>query len=301
MKKSILILFFGIFILGCSSNEGDNTLLATPVDFKLIIDGVEIDYPNTDGGTSGANAYKKGDVISVIASHGNLSTADSNFYMVLKFTKGGKFLTGYLVFNSYSSGNPMYASFYNFPSHYIQTTDFSLDEVQKKIKLKFDGNLYSDNQSLSSEARNIQGEVDMVYIDDGDEPYPLVINNIEQYCRANLNSTPWVAKFEDPYSSFTNEDDYKIEINFDNTPTPATYNFTSASTSNYVRLSKFNTVTVTYDYYNVTGVVAYSYREFHGGARYSFIGTFSFTAVNPNNASDVIQVTDGVFRSYQQF
>ena len=42
-------------------------------------------------------------------------------------------------------------------------------------------------------------------------------------------------------------------------------------------------------------------REFSKDHNYSFIGTFSFMAVNPNNSADVIQVTNGEFRSYQHF
>jgi hypothetical protein len=58
---------------------------------------------------------------------------------------------------------------------------------------------------------------------------------------------------------------------------------------------------MTYDYYIISGQVGYTYREYHGYTYYSFIGTFSFTATNPNNPTDIIQVTNGVFRSYQQF
>lgn len=196
---------------------------------------------------------------------------------------------------------PGYNNYINFPSNYFLATDFSIDETNKKIKFKFNGKLYFDQRSLASESRDLQGDVDMMYTDQGDDPFPIVINNVEQYCRANFNATPWFARFEHTFSSFTDENPYKIEINFANSPTPGSFNFTSASTSNYVRLSKFNTTTLTYDYYNVNGQVAYSYREYHGGTKYSFIGTFSFTAVNPNNAADIIQVNDGVFRSYQIF
>ena len=56
---------------------------------------------------------------------------------------------------------------------------------------------------------------------------------------------------------------------------PGSFSFDSQSTTNYVKFSKFNPVTLVYDYYNVSGQVGYTYREFHGGSNYSFIGTFS--------------------------
>jgi hypothetical protein len=303
MRKIILMLFMGILVLGCSSNEDDggNTLTPTHVDFKLNIDGVEINYPNNNPVNSFYRLYKNGENFIVEATYGQFGNGDATFSFVMKFSSAGKFIMGSLEFNSLNFGQPKYSNFIYFPSHYVQVSDFSFDEVNKKIKFKFDGNLYINNQSITSESRNVKGEIDMVYIDGDDDPYPIVINNVEQYCRANINSAPWAARFERSYSSFTDEDAYKVEINFANSPTPASYNFTSVSTSDYVKFSKFNPSTLVYDYYNVNGQVAYSYREFHGGGRYSFIGTFSFTAVNPNNPADVIQVTDGVFRSYQQF
>lgn len=81
MKNSILIFMLCILVIGCSSDEDSTTPPSTsPIDFKLIIDGVQINYPNNDGGVSGYSAYKKGDHITVNASGGNLSNADSTFF-----------------------------------------------------------------------------------------------------------------------------------------------------------------------------------------------------------------------------
>lgn len=300
MKKAILFLILTVLAIGCSSDE-DGNASEGPVVLKLSIDGVEMNYPNNSPGGFTYNVHRKGDKYTLNASYGDYGNADSTFSLAMTFTSSGKFISGKLDFNSVNSVDASYANFIYFPSNYGQTTNFSIDETNKKIKFKFSGKLYADNRLITSDSRDIQGEVNMTYIDEGEDPFPIVINNIEQYCRANINAAPWFARFEHSFSSFTDEGAYKIETNFANSPTPGSYNFTSASTSNYVKFSKFNPVTMVYDYYNVNGVVAYTYREYHGFTYYSFIGTFSFTATNPNNPADVIQVTDGAFRSYQQF
>ncbi|MFT3795036.1 hypothetical protein [Flavobacterium sp.] len=141
--------------------------------------------------------------------------------------------------------------------------------------------------------------MEMVYSQsEGNSEFSL--NGVPQYCNAKFNTVDWKAWTEPQNSIFTSTDAYRIETHFAVTTTPGSYAINESS-GNYVRFSKFNTATLTYDYYNVTGTIAHSYREFHGAASYSYIGTFNFTAVNPNNPSDVIQVTDGTFRSYQKF
>ncbi len=304
MKKILLILVLSIVALGCSSDEDADPVVAAPIDFKLVIDGVELEIPREDTpapGISSGGVSKIGNLLHVSVYNGYAST-DAAFNLILIFTAQGKFVSGRMNFSSYNFGNPIYTNFIHFPSNYFQVDTFILDEVNHKVKMNFTGNLYYNNQSLTSEAKNIHAEIDMEYSDNplGSSP-PLAINNVEQYCRANFNANPWEARYEYSYSSFTNEDEYKVEIKFANSPTPGSYAFDPLSTTNYVRLSKFNPVTLVYDYYNTSGEVGYTYREFHGTNRYSFIGTFSFTAVNPTNPTDIIQVTNGEFRSYQQF
>ncbi|RZK08281.1 MAG: hypothetical protein EOO46_14210 [Flavobacterium sp.] len=300
MKYRLLSLILSILAVGCSSND-DNTSPSTPnSNFKLVVDGIAYDVPPKNNGQDlGGIIHKEGDKIFVYITQGDLNNTDSKFDLNLVISSGGKFLSGNMRFFSSNFFNPTYDNFIHFPSNYFQVTSFSLDEVNRKVLIKCVGKLYENKQSLTSDSRDIEIDLNTDYIDDGNASDPLTYNGIEQYCRANFNSVPWFARFEHTASSFTNEDAYKIETHFANTQATGSYNFTPSSTDNYVRLSKFNPLTASYDYYEATGQVAYTYREFHGANRYSFIGTFSFVAVNPNNSSDVIQVTNGEFRSYQ--
>lgn len=303
MKKSILIFIIGIFISSCTSsnNELPNNDSNNPDRSSIIIDGVDFGLPSSQNQNYRVVVSKKADIISLSVTNGDLNNTDSMLNMGLNFTKNGKFLSGTLFFNSYNFFNPRYFNFIDFPSNFFNCTLLQLDEVNNRIKLNFDGKLYQNKNLITSDSRQISGQLNLPYTNNGTQADPLVYNGIEQYCTANINSSSWFARFENSYSAFTDEGPYKIETHFVNSPTPGNYNFNTSSTSNYLRFSKYNPITMAYDYYNVNGQVGYTYREYHGYTNYSFIGTFSFTATNPNNPADIIQVTNGVFRSYQQF
>lgn len=303
MKKSILIFIIGIFISSCTSsnNELPNNDSNNPDRSSIIIDGVDFGLPSSQNQNYRFVVSKKADIISLSVTNGDLNNTDSMLNMGLNFTKNGKFLSGTLFFNSYNFFNPRYFNFIDFPSNFFNCTLLQLDEVNNRIKLNFDGKLYQNKNLITSDSRQISGQLNLPYTNNGTQADPLVYNGIEQYCTANINSSSWFARFENSYSAFTDEGPYKIETHFVNSPTPGNYNFNTSSTSNYLRFSKYNPITMAYDYYNVNGQVGYTYREYHGYTNYSFIGTFSFTATNPNNPADIIQVTNGVFRSYQQF
>lgn len=303
MKNSILILIIGFFIASCTSSNNDSTNnnSITQDRFNLEIDGVNLGLPTSQDVNYLISVFKKGDIIQLGVYNGDFNNTDSALSLSLNFSKNGKFISGTLFFNSHNYYNPRYNNFIDFTSNFFNCTLLELDEVNKRVKINFNGKLYENKNSINSDSRQLSGQLNLPYTDNGSQSDPLVVNGIEQYCRANINSVPWFARFENSYSAFTDEGAYKIETHFVNSPTPGNYNFTTSTTDNYVKFSKYNPITMTYDYYNITGQVGYTYREYHGSTYYSFIGTFSFTATNPNNPADIIQVTNGVFRSYQQF
>lgn len=298
------ILCSSLFLVSCSSDKEtlDND------HFILKVDGtqVSINRPN-EGQFPGYVISKKGNLISISATFG-----ESFEWFTLKFlfTAEGKLISAKKESYSSSLGDVDYYSYRNFSSNYFNINIISIDEASKQIKVKLNGIMYANTSDLNSLNIDIEADIDAQFqvIENTETNYLVNINDIigssnqvEQYCSAKFNTAPWIARHEFSNSSFTNEDPYKIEINFASNALPESFPFTSSSTTNYVKFSKFNTTTLTYDYYDITGVLAHSYREFHGAGNYSFIGTFNFTATNPNNPSDVITVTDGVFRSYQHF
>lgn len=307
MKKVILILVLVVLGTGCSSDDSVDPVNNIPVNnsfFKLSIDGVENDllHPEVFDDSTQGLVYFSGKTVLVSMSSGDLADTDSRYQMSFYFTTDGKLLIGKLQFFSTIHQNPEYGNFIEYPSYFCQVDNFVIDQVNKIAMIKYTARLYSNNTNINSYYREIKTDIKVPYLEIapsiGSE---LSYYGVEQYFKVDISGLPWSAKFERTESVFTNEGPYKFEINFANSPTPGNFTFDSSSTTNYIRFAKFNTITMTYDYYNATGQVGYSYREFHGGDRYSFIGTCSFTAVNPLNPSDIIQVTNGTFRSYQHY
>lgn len=298
MKKHLIgfVVVLAIFCSSCSS-DSSSTPDDTPTHdyFKMTVDGTEINFnttPNINDYNTVAYSHE-GDKITAIINSGFFAGSTYWNRYDLTFDKLGNFL-------SFKRNTNGYSNYIYYPAHYFTFNVISRDEVNKRIKISFSGRIYVDKTNLNSESNEISGEFETSYGTDFTGDFNLG-SSVPQYCNAKFNGTPWYAKFEGYYSIFTAEDAYKIVTHFDINAAPGSYNVTPGSTTNYIRFLKFNTTTLTYDNYDVTGVLAHSYREFHGANQYSYIGTFSFTAVNPNNPSDVIQVTDGTFRSYQQF
>lgn len=301
-------MFFIAFAFVSCSSDGDNSssTVNTPLHyFKFTIDGVEDDLANPDylvaNFTSG-NVSFNGKRIIVGAAGGNGGDTDSQYQARFDFTSDGKLLYANLNFSSIEFQNPGFYNFIEYPSYFCQVDNFEIDQINKEVKIKFTVHLFSDKSNINSYSREIKADIKMPYEEMPQSVGPdLTYGGVEQYCKADINGQPWMALFERTYSIFTNEGPYRIETHFANMPAPGNFTFDSSSTDNYVRFAKFNTTTMTYDYYTVNGQVGYTYREFHGSTNYSFIGTYSFTAVNPLNPADVIQVTNGTFRSYQHF
>lgn len=304
MKKLICFLSILFFGLGCSRDE---TAIA-PIDngdgtyFHLKVNGTAIPVII---GHNALNFNANQTLLSLNVNYGfGIQNSPGLNRLGIVFDKNGKFI--YAQQQSMDVGENNYTIYYknyrNFPANYFHITINSINEVTKRIKFTVSGKLYFNDLNLDSESIDLDGDFDIKYDGElGTAPTTFQTSGMDQHCTAKLNGTQWTALRELVDGEFTAEDPYKIEIKFPLTATVGSYNLISNSSINYLRFSKFNTVTKVFDYYNVSGVLNQSYREFHGAGNYSLFGTFSFTALNPNNPSDVIQVTDGSFRSYQHY
>ena len=312
-----LLILLAIIAFGCSTDEDPQIIVVdaptTPVAdadyFHLQINesAVSIDIPNPNGGWNRGSITKGADyfTINAICGHtGNNPWSFANLTMTFDLT--GKLISASQRSQSNNGFGVFYYDYFkHFPSNYFNINIISIDETLKRVKLEFSGNLYQVyafgiEPSLDSERSAVSGQLDMQYNDQPDSVYTIP-NTVPQYCTAKLNGENWRAYYEHQLSVFTSTDPYKIETHFSASTPIGSYTFNDSSTDNYVRFSKFNTTTLTYDTYSAQGTISYSYKEYHGANSYSFIGTFSFTAVNLTNPSDIIQVTDGSFRSRQSF
>ncbi len=291
--KRLIGLFIAVVFTSCSTND-DNPVSPAVSGLSLKLEGIELVGTGED---PHYNLYKKGDCLIISATGGDLYTIGYTFSLELKIDEQGNLVSGELVFPGEVTYFK-YSSFKFFPLSSLQTESFSLDKDNKRLKYKFTCRLLQDPENRQSDSRLLTGEVNMRYEELDPDPVELQYGSIEQYCKASINGEAWKARFEREPSVFTSNDDYKIETHFDlNTPV-GSYAFNDTSSENYLRFYRFNLTTNQYDRYEGNGTISYSYREFHGGNHYSFIGTFSFIGTNPATGESVV-VTDGVFRSYQ--
>lgn len=315
--RKLIYLFFFIISVNCSNddslNNNSSNVVTPPIDqtinpdgtyFHMKVNGANIlilDTPPYPSGFNGVSISRMGDIFEIGGSYGITYTTMGTHRLNIIFRKDGQLVTANQSSQNFDlfSGELQYDNFLHYPDNYFTITISSIDEINKRIKGSFFGKLYLDKLNLDSESTSFEATFDWKYGEGGTTPF-ITVNGVPQYCSAKLNGNSWSALRENSYGTFTAGDPYKFDIHFDSNATVGSYNFTNSSTDNYVRFSKFNTTTRTFDYYNASGVITNSYREFHGANRYSYIGTYTFTAVNPNNPSDIIEVSDGSFRTYQQ-
>ncbi|HMI08175.1 MAG TPA: hypothetical protein VK528_11550 [Flavobacterium sp.] len=286
MKNTLSILFCIILatVAGCSSNDDDPVtvpVVETPSVFKMDVNGVE------KYNISSAVVFKTENTILIKLSNTNR----------ISFDASGQFGFFKLDLDLPSPGQTsLFYSFREFSSNYFDFNLEQIDEVHKRIKGTYSGYLYANEANLNSEIKYVSGYFDLAYRD-----LVPTVSGLKNHARINGNDWNRTNKYSiqaaDGIGTHVIQHDlsdgeYKIMVNYDLTHTPVgTYNFIPADATNKIQLAKFDTVTNTYINYNCTGTLVITKRE--GDI---FGGTYQFTAVNPNNPADVIQVTDGDFK-----
>ncbi|MDP2161838.1 MAG: hypothetical protein Q8K02_15250 [Flavobacterium sp.] len=288
-EKFLTISFFSLFILivSCSGNEeleNDQTLDDYPSIISIEVNGEEY----YSGFTT---TFKTENIISIPNG------------AVIKFDASGRF--GYFNIKLPTSGpssiDRNFYSFKFFSSNFFNFNLETVDEVNKRVKGTFDGYLFADSADLTSESKYVRGSFDLKYV----ELVPSVFNLKNQ---AKINGTEWV-KIRDestiiPIGSLSknythhdyDDNEYRISINY-NLPNGVSflnetiYNFTNTDISNNVKLAKYDIISNTLVNYKTSGQLTIT--KYENSIMY---GTYFFTAVNPNNPSDIIQVTDGDFK-----
>ncbi|WP_298118697.1 DUF6252 family protein [Flavobacterium sp.] len=182
-----------------------------------------------------------------------------------------------------------------------QSFDFnlvSINESSKMIKVTYSGKVYEDEYDTSSDFVLVQGDFQVKYTD-------LVPQVAGLGVFAKIAGTDFYSSSGDqtggffPSSNITlNSYDggiYSIGVttNHDNTTT-GSYNFTPASSTNKVTLSKYNTTLNYFESLDCTGSVNITSKQV--GSQLTVIsGTYSFTAINPDTGEET-QVTNGTFK-----
>ncbi|KGO90505.1 hypothetical protein [Flavobacterium suncheonense] len=198
----------------------------------------------------------------------------------------------------------LYSSYRNYPSHYFTLNLIELNSQAKTVEVSFTGDLYEDQYVLGGNTVQISGSFKVRYTD-----IQPMVNDLG--FRANIGGNVFMSATNDQSGGFFNGSDIALTYynnseytltfnsNHDNTSV-GTYNFNNGSTVNNVIISKFDTATQTYVDYLTSGTLTIT--EKIVGTQFTVVkGTFSFTATNPENSTQ-ITVSGGDFvSSYETY
>lgn len=305
MRYIKYIIFSVVFILSsCSNDDGSNNNDGNnndqPIEiirqFSLFVNGDQSNLNESRYST----AYRKEHTIFI----GGENPQDIIFKLQISFDENGHF--GKMIYKEQNNSSSLPKYFYsnrNFSSNSFNFIIQQYDQVSKRIKGSYSGYLFIDPENLSSESKFVSGDFDLP-IADIVPPISGLINE------ATINNQYWRSsnKFQTLGDNtgqnqelnlhYLRDDEYKMTFTFDKINTLlGTYSFTPTTLINKIKLSKYNLTTSTYINYNCTGTVQVLLLP-----PFCFDGIYNFTAINPNDPNDVIQVENGKFRiDYQPY
>lgn len=273
ITKLLSFLFLAVTVVSCSSSDsGGSSSNAS----SFVLNGTNV-------ALTSPIAQRSEDTFAITADGPNDSSIE------ILFNKYGN-LERFSYWEEFNS----YENYQYYKSNYFTFNLISIDESAHKIKVSFSGTVYLDETNLDSASKEVSGSFDLTYA-----VTTPVVSGLGMTCKIAGNNWYetdfWDNGFGNVDRKCISDDANMMILRFsDEQIAPGTYNFTTAS-DNKIQLGKFNTTTHTYTEYNTSGTMTiisnidmFSFRLIQG--------TFSFTATNPSNASDQIQVTAGAFK-----
>lgn len=275
-------------VVGCSTSSSTQETPIPPVEetptpaasvFHLFVNGT----------------LKEGSGIKLATKTENLILIKT-YYGNISFDKNGHF--GYynldLKTNTVTQTSLFY-SYFNYSSNFFNFNFIQLDEVNKRVKGTFSGYVYANTSNLNSEQKFINGDFDVRY----EDVVPTVVGVKNQ---AKINGNPWsrtnkhIVRNSNTNYYITQHDvsdnEYEIKVNYDWASIAlGNYSYSATAVTNCVQLAKYDVATSALVNYNCVGTLVITQKEGN-----IISGTYSFTATNPSNPSDVIQVTEGSFK-----
>ncbi len=294
MKKInvLIVSLLCVLTIGCSSDAEEAAVAAE--SFHMFVNGEDIQsfYRNSDPFT-----YK---------SESEVGLDDRNFYH-LSLDKNGRF--GNFRIKLRVGPGDLDRTFYShtdYSSNYFTFNLISIDENTHRIKGSFSGYVYADPFDLNSESKYVNGDFDQNY----ENIVPAIIGlgnhakiNGNEWKSTNLYKTK-ITPDNNNYITYhyVYDDAYKVMLKFNpSTIGIGTHDFAPDTDNNLIQLAKFDTITASYVNYNCTGTLNITQKESLGQEKFILSGTYTFTAVNPQDPSDVIQVTDGAIKLFYKF
>lgn len=287
MKKLHLFAFLVISALSvsCSSDDAPSSNQTFETSFDYTIDDVAVS-------PTAFQASRSQNSMGVVAMDAEGNSIDFTFDVFGNL--------GMVRFYPALSGSPSLYSHRDNSGHYFNFELVDIDDVNKTVKVEFSGRLYEENDNLASAFEEVTGSFWIEYVDVTPSIADLEVS-------ANIAGNDWYSTTSyttngsEGFSTFIqhqlSDDEYKILLGFDDDAmSPGTYQITPSSTTNFVKLSKYNLETQSYEVFECTGTMEITSNE--SGALFSIVsGNYSFTAVNPANPSETIEVTNGSFKT----
>ncbi len=281
--KAIFLLTIVSILTSCSS-DNDSSSSSTSENFNFKYDNQQINVTEWEAlrseNTIAVTGYGENGVTVSFEFNDNGDIGEVNTYSV----------------SSFDFPDSQAQKYYTNESFNFELV--SLNDDNKTVKVNFSGKVYEDAYDLTSTSVNIEGSFLVKYT--VITPQVSGLNH-----SAKIDGANWYSSTSDQSGGFFSGEDitldsynggvYKlgVTINHDNTTTGA-YSFTSASSTNKVVLSKYNTSLDYFEEFECTGSVNITSKEV--GSQLTVIsGTYSFTAVNLETNAQVV-VTAGAFK-----
>lgn len=277
ITKVICFLWLAVAVSSCSSDSGGSS---SSTSTSVTFDGTSQTIANTQ-------ALKSENTMTI-----SVVTSDDS-YLDIEFNKFGDLKeVSYEPHDAFET----YTSYQYYKSNYFTFNLVSVNESTHKVKVTFSGKLYADKNDLTSAFKTVSGTIDASYMD-----VTPTVAGLDLSCKIagnDWNATEfWDNGISEVDRKFISDDQNQIIMAFsEENIAVGTYTFTTAS-DRRIQLAKYDTATQQYKIYNATaGNLAITSNNMVGFFRI-VQGTFSFTATNPTNPADVIQVTNGSFKT----
>ncbi|MEP5338397.1 MAG: hypothetical protein ABJL44_06360 [Algibacter sp.] len=288
--KTIVTLFYILIIVSCSSDGSDDSGGLSNNDSFIY------KYENKNINITSWQAVKSENTIAV----NGIASSGENFFIT--FNQYGNLsdvtiLTGEKDEYGFSES---YLSFEYFKSNYFNFELLGVDEDNKRVSVKFFGDLYEDGYDIDSETRYVEGSFNVEYSEVTPQIPGLEVS-------AKVDGNDWYSTGQDMTSgqvgtpvsiNHFSDDAYTISyIIIPRDTDVGTYQFNENSVVNKISFSRYDPSTNSEILYETSG--SFGIEEHTVGFGLTLItGTFSLTATN---GDEVISVTNGKIKDVYSY